>query len=134
MDERPSGPTCEDVYADGDRLILCDGALYRPVSYRERTVYEIVSADPEDDPGYGAEAGAEIGAPPARPLRLASPFMRGEDVAQLQRELRSLGYLRSAPDGVFGPQTASAVRAFQRDQGLPADGVVEGETAFRLGV
>lgn len=134
IDERPSGPTCEDVYAGDDRLIACDGALYRPVKYRERTVYEIVSADPEQDAGYGAETGAEFAAPPARTLRLASPLMRGEDVAALQRELRALGYLRSAPDGVFGAQTAGAVRAFQRDQGLPADGVVAGETAFLLGV
>jgi len=54
---------------------------------------------------------------------------RGDGVAELQATLVALGYpdARNAPlqtDGVFGPRTGEAVRAFQQAQGLDVDGVV----------
>ncbi|MBA2177005.1 peptidoglycan-binding protein [Halobacillus locisalis] len=53
------------------------------------------------------------------------PLQRGDQgtrVETLQRQLTSLGYTPGPLDGRFGPQTESAVRAFQRDQGLAIDG------------
>lgn len=51
--------------------------------------------------------------------------MRGGDVRALQRRLRALGFYEGEPDGIFGPATDRAVRAFQAGRGLrPADGVV----------
>lgn len=47
---------------------------------------------------------------------------RGAAVAALQRRLSSLGYPLAA-DGVYGSNTRRAVAAFQRDHGLPADGL-----------
>lgn len=52
----------------------------------------------------------------------------GRGVRRLQRALASLGYDVTA-DGAFGPATTDAVRAFQEDAGLEADGVVGPETA-----
>lgn len=49
--------------------------------------------------------------------------MAGDDVRRLQEALRQRGLL-AAVDGVFGPQTEAAVRRFQADNGLVADGVV----------
>ena len=46
----------------------------------------------------------------------------GEDVEQLQRDLKSLGWDLEV-DGVFGQDTLNAVREFQSDHGLSADGV-----------
>ena len=46
---------------------------------------------------------------------------QGSDVAEIQGQLASLGYDVTA-DGDFGPATAEAVKAFQRDHGLTADG------------
>jgi hypothetical protein len=46
--------------------------------------------------------------PKPRTLRLASPFMRGRDVAELQR------LLGVEADGVYGPMTAAAVKAWKR--------------------
>lgn len=43
---------------------------------------------------------------------------------QVQTLLTSLGYATGEPDGVIGAQTRSAVRMYQKDKGLPADGFV----------
>jgi peptidoglycan hydrolase-like protein with peptidoglycan-binding domain len=57
---------------------------------------------------------------------------RGDNVADLQACLRKLGYANSAVDGIFGPRTRQAVIDFQRDQGLPRDGVVGAATRRAL--
>jgi lytic murein transglycosylase len=45
-----------------------------------------------------------------------------EQTLELQTLLNSLGYDAGTPDGLFGSATRRAVRAFQADRGLPADG------------
>jgi peptidoglycan hydrolase-like protein with peptidoglycan-binding domain len=45
-------------------------------------------------------------------------------VAYLQQLLIDAGYDPGPVDGIFGPRTDAAVREFQRDRGLEADGVV----------
>ena len=47
---------------------------------------------------------------------------KGENVKQLQLRLRDLGYLTGEADGIFGHDTRRAVMAFQRRNGLDADG------------
>lgn len=49
--------------------------------------------------------------------------MRGDDVQELQRRLRDLGYAPGPVDGIFGPLTRAAVVAFQRDHGLTGAGL-----------
>lgn len=73
---------------------------------------------------------------PAKPrlLKLTDPYMRGEDVAQVQTRLVKLGYRLGTLDGVFGPKTHDAVIAFQRSQGLAADGIVGPKTLAALGL
>lgn len=64
---------------------------------------------------------------------IVSKPMAGDDVAQLQRRLGELGFYTGLVDGTFGALTHNAVSEFQRDCGLPADGVVEAETLATLG-
>jgi hypothetical protein len=59
-----------------------------------------------------------------RTLHLTSPRLTGDDVREVQARLEQLGYPVGGVDGVFGPGTAEAVRLFQRDVTLQADGVV----------
>lgn len=47
----------------------------------------------------------------------------GGDVTQIQSRLSSLGYAVSV-DGDFGPATTAAIKTFQTDRGLEADGLV----------
>lgn len=46
-------------------------------------------------------------------------------VRAAQKELRGHGYHAGPVDGVYGPQTRAAVRAYQRDAGLPVTGVAD---------
>ena len=45
-------------------------------------------------------------------------------VRGVQRDLGRLGYDPGSVDGVIGTQTRTAVRVYQRDSGMPADGVI----------
>ncbi|WP_298915342.1 lytic murein transglycosylase [uncultured Algimonas sp.] len=48
----------------------------------------------------------------------------------LQQALTAQGYDTKGVDGLIGPATRAAIRAWQRDNGLPADGYVE-QTLYR---
>ncbi|MFT7473904.1 MAG: N-acetylmuramoyl-L-alanine amidase [Verrucomicrobiales bacterium] len=66
-----------------------------------------------------------------------TPMMRGDDVAELQLLLGSLGFDTGWIDGIFGPETETAVGDFQRNAGVPVDGVagpttIETLTRLRL--
>jgi hypothetical protein len=56
----------------------------------------------------------------------------GSDVAQVQRLLAQHGY-ELDDDGIYGPQTESAVRDYQRHQGILVDGVAGPQTLQPLG-
>lgn len=59
---------------------------------------------------------------------------RGTDVRELQQELRQRGFNPGPIDGVYGSQTAIAVRQFQRAKGLFSDGIAGQETLTALGL
>lgn len=63
-----------------------------------------------------------------RILYLRYPYLHGADVASLQTALNVLGFPCGEVDGIFGPSTERAVREFQSNTGLPADGVAGDET------
>lgn len=48
----------------------------------------------------------------------------GPEVSALQQRLADLGFDPNGVDGIFGPGTESAVKAFQQSKGLTVDGVV----------
>ena len=58
--------------------------------------------------------------------------MTGSVVQSVQYMLIDTGYLSDGADGVFGSGTQSAVRRFQADHGLDADGVVGTQTMQAL--
>lgn len=78
---------------------------------------------------------AEISAPPMpHVLRVSEPLMRGPSVEKVQRALQKLGYMVGAIDGIYGPQTAAAVVAFQNEKGIVPDGEVGAATRTALGI
>lgn len=57
----------------------------------------------------------------------------GQDVSALQTRLIRLAYLDTAATGLFGPQTETAVRAFQAAEGLAETGRADVVTLAALG-
>jgi len=60
------------------------------------------------------------------------PGANGSAVRTLQTKLKALGYYRGTVDGDYGTATTEAVRAFQRANGLTADGIAGGTTFAKL--
>ncbi len=58
----------------------------------------------------------------------------GANVVKVQKRLIQYDYLDGAADGKYGASTQSAVKLFQRRNGLPVDGRVGPSTAAALGV
>ncbi len=80
---------------------------------------------------HARHASEAAGAAPGTGVRLLRRGTSGPDVGDLQTVLAALGYpLRC--DGVFGRATADAVRRFQSDKRLAADGVVGPATRAAL--
>jgi len=115
-------------------LELADGWL--KVSSGSTTGYvspEYVALSP------GNENAAVSPAPTNAPAVTAAPEStllkkgsRGDAVRALQEKLIALGFLTGSADGVYGNDTVSAVKAFQRSQGLTADGAAGASTLAAL--
>jgi peptidoglycan hydrolase-like protein with peptidoglycan-binding domain len=64
-----------------------------------------------------------------RTLYLRLPHFHGHDVLVLQQALNVLGFAAGATDAIFGAYTERALREFQRNAGLPDDGIAGPDTA-----
>ena len=60
------------------------------------------------------------------------PMMRGDDVAELQRQLNALGFDAGKVDGIFGPASLRAVLDFQANRRMAEDGIAGREVAGEL--
>ena len=58
----------------------------------------------------------------------------GAAVTEIQTRLKNWGYYDGPVDGVYGSKTESAVKFFQRKNGLSADGQVGDQTLAALGI
>lgn len=79
-------------------------------------------AEPEAEPVLEtrAEAAGEVAVvPPQPPPR---PAWQRDDVLWIQQRLQDLGYYDGAIDGAPGPATRQAIRDYQKDQDVTADG------------
>ncbi len=85
--------------------------------------------DLQQDGIVGAQTLALINSNEAKKYTLLEGT-RGTDVDNFQRQLKSLGYL-SKITGYYGTETVDAVKAFQKENGLHADGKA-GEQTFDM--
>ena len=77
------------------------------------------------------------GIPASWPGSDLSQGSSGSKVRQLQEQLDAIATVytaipRVAPDGIYGPRTAAAVREFQSIFGLPQTGAVDFATWYRI--
>ncbi len=66
-----------------------------------------------------------------RLLKLRAPYLKGHDVSALQEALAQKG-IEVDTDGIFGPETKTAVIEFQKQAGLEPDGIVGPATRAEL--
>lgn len=59
---------------------------------------------------------------------------RGDEVIQIQTKLKRWGYYNGNVDGIYGSQTVSAVKYFQRSNGLTVDGIAGKKTLEAMGI
>ncbi len=88
------------------------------------SVFAIGTHGPHD---AWAAASATVVHPPAKLL------VQKEDlVYRVQRGLSRQGFFLGAVDGIYGPETEAAVRAYQSNAGLPVDGVITEQLVANL--
>lgn len=59
---------------------------------------------------------------------------RGSEVKAIQEKLKERGIYTGSIDGIYGKGTSDAVKKFQKQQGLTADGVAGPQTLKKLGI
>ncbi|CCO07959.1 L,D-transpeptidase family protein [Desulforamulus hydrothermalis] len=62
----------------------------------------------------------------------STPPLQGDDVKNLQAELKALQYYYGPLSGIYGPLTQQAVKKFQQEHGLPDNAVVDWEIWHKL--
>jgi N-acetylmuramoyl-L-alanine amidase len=67
-----------------------------------------------------------------RLLYLDRPYLRGDDVAELQVRLAQLGFNPGRIDGIFGPLLEEALSEFQRNCGLEVNATLTRRTLLEL--
>lgn len=118
--------TCEGLSQWGSKYLGDQG--YTPIEiiryYYGNDMYinstQYVSGIPSSWPGYNLTVGS-----------------RGAKVLQMQQQLNRIAQAypampRVSEDGIFGQGTANAVRTFQRIFGLPANGIVDYPTWYKI--
>ena len=67
-------------------------------------------------------------------MALSKMGSTGSEVKQIQTVLKQKGYYFGSIDGIFGTATRTAVRNFQKANGLTVDGIVGKKTLAKLGI
>ena len=58
----------------------------------------------------------------------------GQEVRNIQTRLKSWGYYTYTVDGIYGSRTVTAVKSFQRKNGLTPDGIAGPSTLSKIGL
>ena len=104
-------------------------------------VFDIYTPKPADSSGTAVTASPRetiqvVTQAPATPTPTPKSLQRGftgsDEVRALQKRLKALGYYTGSVDGDFGAGTEAAVKAFQKANGLTADGKAGEKTLEKL--
>ena len=78
--------------------------------------------------------GTSSGSTTVKQLPVLKIGSRGEYVLAWQKFLNQNGYFCGVEDGIFGKNTAKAVKDFQRSRGLDPDGIIGRNTWAAIGL
>jgi peptidoglycan hydrolase-like protein with peptidoglycan-binding domain len=82
--------------------------------------------------GYKVSGGDAVPVTTAPKSSVLKKGMKGAEVRKLQQDLTNKGYSTKGIDGIFGSNTESAVKKFQKANNIKADGVVGESTKKAL--
>ena len=123
-------------YYDGSVDGIFGSGTRKAVEYFQRT--NGLTPDGVVGPATAAALGMTLSGSSSGGSESSSGVLRrgssGDRVSEMQRKLKNWGYYDGSVDGVFGQGTESAVKYFQRTNGLTPDGVVGRATAAALGM
>ncbi|MGV0910806.1 peptidoglycan-binding domain-containing protein [Martelella sp. FOR1707] len=113
------------------RIELEDGETAAPEKPKDDLVaiLEQVEANPPPATSAAIEQDVTASAPPA-----PAPVDDEPDILAVQQALAARGYYKGTPDGVTGPLTKAAIRAFQGDNGITPTGEADEEVVALLSV
>lgn len=114
------------AYAPNKKGILVTIAGWGVVDYPDAA--PVAAATLEDKKAALAKVAKAQGAP-VPPVKLFKPLKNGSKGASVKKVQEGLGI---ASDGVFGPGTEKAVKAFQTKEKIPVTGIVDEETYRRI--
>lgn len=132
------GPEVEDIQrrlADLGFVDGCDLGVFDAVTLAAVRAFQQHRGLPADGIVGPDTWGALVGASYRLGDRLLyerRPTLRGDDVRDLQRRISRLGFDAGYDDGIYGAQTAEAVRDFQLNAGLVVDGMAGPATTHAL--
>lgn len=121
MPEYSTASTTTTIETSSPDMITIDDGFYSDQKRREfeqiaASTRSNVYAPPPAQPRAGGTSNA------ANHIRVPVP------VRTVQAALKEAGYYNGSVDGKVGRQTIAAITAFQRDQGIKADGIVGRQT------
>lgn len=121
----------------GDRPLSKDGIHSTPAGYlsaaKEAVELSGGEAPKTTEPKKGSAR--QSGLPAAGKLEVPTNlYQKSDNIRAIQAALTALGYKlpKYGEDGIFGPETAGAVRRFQKDNDLKVDGDPGPETVGKL--
>ncbi|GAQ00094.1 peptidoglycan-binding protein [Leptolyngbya sp. NIES-2104] len=122
LQDRLKALGCFDGSSTGSFDAQTRDAVIQCQQQRGITADGIVGAETYRAFGLGSPGTGSGLAQFGEPLQLGD---RGQGVRALQTQLQAKGYYYGMIDGVFGPDTRTAVLQLQSDRGLPQTGVVD---------
>lgn len=127
-----AGCTSGDAAEAADALRASTASASGTASTAPAAAPSTASTAPATTSAPSSSAPTTTAAPTTTTEPMLGPGAKGPKVLALQTRLAELGYNPGSLDGAFGGGTSSAVMAFQKVEGLSADGVPGPETLGRL--
>ena len=114
--------------------VIISGMVFAALTLSPLAAWSQSSPGKSGPSGSGMEQDQQRPRAPGRSRTSMNGQWSREDVRSVQEALKGKGHNPGPIDGVIGPRTQQALRAFQRAQNIQTSGQLDSSTASALGV